>query len=66
MSLTVITINENKVLITLIPYTHQVTVVQCYQVGQLLNIEVDMMAKYIEKLINPFVGWIRREKVVEE
>jgi riboflavin synthase len=51
MSLTVISIKKNEVLITLIPHTQAVSVARYYDVGRLLNIEVDMMAKMIEKLM---------------
>ncbi len=51
MSLTVITIKENAFTLTLIPHTQTMTIAQTYQVGKKVNIEVDILAKYVEKLI---------------
>lgn len=51
MSITVIDVTSTWFTITLIPHTQAVTIANKYQVGSLLNIEVDMMAKYLEKLI---------------
>ena len=54
MSITVIDIDNNDVQVTLIPHTLQVTIANRYQVGSRLNIEVDMMAKYIEKYVRVY------------
>jgi len=51
MSITVIEAENEWFTVTFIPHTQFVTTVQNYRVGTLINIEVDMMGKYIEKLL---------------
>jgi riboflavin synthase len=51
MSLTLIEVEPTTFTITLIPHTQEVTIAQDYQVGQSINLEVDMLAKYIENFI---------------
>lgn len=51
MSLTLIDVEEDAFTLTLIPHTQAVTIVHTYQVGQQVNLEVDMMAKYIENFV---------------
>jgi len=51
MSITVIKANTEKFSVTLIPHTRAVTIAQFYQVGQHINLEVDMLAKYVEKIL---------------
>lgn len=51
MSLTIIEANDDCFTITLIPHTKAVTVSQHYQPGISVNIEVDILAKYTEKLL---------------
>lgn len=50
MSLTLIEVNADSFTLTLIPHTQQASIAGQYQVGQSVNIEVDMLAKYVEKL----------------
>ncbi len=54
MSITVIDTAPTWFTITLIPHTQEVTISQHYQPGSLLNIEVDMIGKYIEKIIGAY------------
>lgn len=50
MSITVIDVYDNCFTITLIPITRQMTIAGQYRIGSKLNIEVDILSKYIEKL----------------
>jgi riboflavin synthase len=36
----------------IIPHTYQNTIFRTYGIGSLVNIEIDILAKYIEKLGN--------------
>ena len=36
----------------IIPHTYQNTIFKEYKIGSIINIEIDMLAKYIEKLGN--------------
>lgn len=51
MSITVIEAAMDWFTVTFIPHTQAVTIVNQYKVGSLINIEVDIMGKYIEKLM---------------
>ncbi len=51
ISLTVAHLAENRVGINIIPHTMSHTNLQYKQVGQSVNIEVDLIAKYIENLL---------------
>lgn len=51
ISLTVASLHGNRVEINIIPHTVKATNLQFKQVGAAVNIEVDMIAKYIENLI---------------
>lgn len=54
MSITVIQATAEWFTVTFIPHTQAVTVVKNYQVGSLVNIEVDIVGKYIEKLLGAY------------
>jgi riboflavin synthase len=51
-SLTVVDCGKEFFTITLIPYTHDHTVLGIKVVGDTVNIEVDILAKYVERLFN--------------
>ncbi|MDX1902368.1 MAG: riboflavin synthase [Gammaproteobacteria bacterium] len=51
MSITVIHAEPTWFNVTFIPHTQHASIVHQYQKGTQINIEVDMMAKYIEKLL---------------
>jgi riboflavin synthase len=50
ISLTVAKIEANRVEIAIIPHTYQATNLHALRAGEPLNIEVDVLAKYAEKL----------------
>ena len=49
VSLTVVDCDERSFLVTLIPHTWENTAMKARAVGDSVNIEVDIMAKYVEK-----------------
>lgn len=51
MSITVIETTTHWFTVTFIPHTQHHTITQHYQIGSKINIEVDMLGKYIEKLM---------------
>jgi len=53
VSLTVVAAGERSFTVSLIPETLQRTTLGDAQVGRKLNLEVDVVAKYVEKLLRP-------------
>jgi riboflavin synthase len=51
MSLTVADIKGAEVAFTIIPHTYRQTTLHSYQPGSKINIEVDILAKHLEKLV---------------
>ncbi len=51
MSITVIHTEEDWFTVTLIPHTQKITIANQYKIGTLVNIEVDILGKYIEKML---------------
>ena len=56
VSLTCFNVNENCFSVALIPHTLAVTTLGSYLVGDSVNIEVDVIAKYVERLLAPHNG----------
>lgn len=54
MSITVIQAEDEWFTVTFIPHTIKNTISKHYQAGTEVNIEVDMLAKYIEKLLEAY------------
>ncbi len=51
VSLTVNGIADGKFRLTIVPHTAQETIISQYSVGTKINLEVDVMARYIERLL---------------
>ena len=51
-SLTVNEVSDNRFSVNIVPHTQEKTVFQYYQPGVAVNIEVDIIARYLERLIN--------------
>jgi riboflavin synthase len=51
VSLTIATVYDNSFEVALIPHTLDVTTLGASRIGEIVNIEVDVMARYIETLI---------------
>jgi len=51
VSLTIAEIRNNTIMIFLIPYTFQSTIFQYKKPGDSMNVEVDILGKYIEKFL---------------
>ena len=52
VSLTVNDVTNIGFNVMIIPHTYQNTIFRTYEIGSLVNIEIDILAKYIEKLGN--------------
>jgi riboflavin synthase len=51
ISLTVVEVEDDQFSISIIPHTIEETILQFRHVGSIVNIECDMLAKYMEKLL---------------
>lgn len=51
ISLTVISVNKTSFTVGIIPHTFENTMLHAAKIGDTVNLEVDVLAKYIEKLI---------------
>ncbi len=51
VSLTVNSVNTDRFRLTIVPHTTEQTIISSYQVGQVVNLEVDLIARYIERLL---------------
>lgn len=52
VSLTINEVSGNSVELNIIPHTADVTITGNYGVGSIVNVEVDMLARYIERLLH--------------
>ena len=50
-SLTVNSVDGNAFTVNIIPHTAEVTIIGAYRVGTEVNIEVDLVARYVERLL---------------
>ncbi len=50
-SLTVVDVGEQGFGVTLVPHTREQTIASTYELGQKVNLEIDMLARYIERLL---------------
>jgi riboflavin synthase len=51
VSLTVAGVEENRFWVTLIPHTLEQTTLQALSEGDRVNLEVDLLARYLERLV---------------
>jgi riboflavin synthase len=51
VSLTVNDVTDDLVLVTLVPHTLANTIMQHYRIGTRVNLEVDLVARYVERLL---------------
>jgi riboflavin synthase len=52
ISLTIADLNQNEISISIIPHTWQNTNLKSKKIHDIVNIEVDILAKYVEKLLS--------------
>ena len=52
ISLTIAALEDYVLGVAIIPHTYQQTIVGAYRTGTRINLEVDLIAKYVEKLID--------------
>ena len=53
ISLTVATVEADRFSVSVIPHTAEVTLLGCKHAGDTVNLETDIIGKYVEKLLRP-------------
>jgi riboflavin synthase len=53
VSLTINEVSVESFEVNIIPHTAEVTIIEHYAVGTVVNVEVDLLARYTERLLNP-------------
>lgn len=66
VSLTVAKVAASSFAVSLIPHTQQATTLHDAKVGDLVNLENDVIAKYVEKLMAPVQSQPKQERTPEE
>ncbi len=66
ISLTVIEVDEPTFSVSLIPHTWAVTSMKQRQVGDRVNLEVDILAKYVERMLSARLGSKVNEEFLRE
>ena len=56
VSLTVNALSEQGFELNIVPHTADGTIIQMYRIGQKVHLEVDMIARYLERLLNHSSG----------
>jgi len=55
ISLTIAAIENENIMVSIIPHTWEFTNLSERKPGDIINIEVDMLAKYVEQFVNPHI-----------
>ena len=66
ISLTVAYVDEQCFKVSIIPHTQQVTSLHDRRIGDLVNLECDIIGKYVEKLMMPRQQEKKESKITEE
>ena len=66
ISLTVAKITESDFSVSAIPHTVKQTVLQEKRKGDLVNLETDIIGKYVEKLLSPALEEQKESKITKE
>ena len=66
VSLTVVDAGTDRFTVALIPTTLELTVLGSKQPGDPVNLEVDVVAKYVERLASGYLPGVRRETEADE
>lgn len=63
-SLTIFQVNQTDITISLIPHSQEMTVLAKKRIGETVNFECDMLAKYVENMLNRREG--KKETISED
>jgi riboflavin synthase len=57
VSLTVNNVEAQRFDVNIIPHTQQVTTLGALKIGDVVNIEIDVIARYVERLLSTSAGF---------
>ncbi len=63
VSLTINEVNNDTIRVTIIPHTWEVTIFKYYKPGTKVNIEYDIVAKYVAKMVE---AWNNKDETIKE
>jgi riboflavin synthase len=66
ISLTVAKLEQNRCVLAIIPHTVEMTNLHSLKVGDVVNLEADLVAKYVEKMMRGTANTITIEDLVEQ
>ena len=66
ISLTVASVANDSFRVSVIPHTAQVTVLSDKKLGDIVNLEADLLGKYVEKLLGNTGGPVRQSNITKE
>ena len=55
VSLTIAAIKNNQIQVALIPHTLEVTTLGAVRIGDAINVEADMLGKYVRQILSPYI-----------
>lgn len=64
VSLTVVNSRDNSFQVAIIPYTYEVTNFHTFEVGTVVNLEFDVVGKYIAKLLKQYIEGGMLDKLI--
>lgn len=56
VSLTVVNSQDNVFSVGIIPFTYQITNFHCFKIGSIVNLEFDIIGKYIQKIMKGYMN----------
>lgn len=66
VSLTIASLENNVAGVAIIPFTYENTVIGTYKAGARINLEVDLVGKYIEKFVSRFSFLVASDRAAPE
>lgn len=66
VSLTVANVENNKFLVSIIPHTWELTILRDLKNGDEVNLEFDIIGKYVENMVNPHNSVTKNSKSILE
>ncbi len=66
ISLTVADVDESTLKVSIIPHTQKVTALHGKIAGSIVNLECDIIGKYVEKLLGPYSGEEKKAGLTED